>query len=139
MGHAETMRTAYDRINAGDVAGFGALFADDFVEHEDQPGMPPTKEGVLDFFRGLRAAFPDLHMEPEDVIVGGDKAVARVRATGTHQGEFNGIPPTGNRVDVQLIDIMKFDDAGLVSEHWGVTDTMTMMQQLGVVPADPPA
>jgi steroid delta-isomerase-like uncharacterized protein len=139
VGHSETMRSAYDRINAGDIAGFGALFADDFIEHEDQPGMPPTKEGVLEFFRGLLAAFPDMHMEPEDVIVGGDKAVARVRSTGTHKGEFNGIPPTGSRVDVQLIDIMRFDDAGLVSEHWGVTDMLTMMQQLGVVAADPPA
>ena len=65
--------------------------------------------------------------------------MARVRATGTHQGELMGIPPTGKRVDVQLIDIMKFDNAGLVREHWGVVDMMSMMQQLGVVPAGPPA
>jgi predicted ester cyclase len=78
-------------------------------------------------------------MDAEDVLASGDKTVARVRATGTHQGELMGIPPTGKRVDVQLIDIMKFDDAGLVREHWGVVDTMSMMQQLGVVPAGPPA
>jgi predicted ester cyclase len=50
-----------------------------------------------------------------------------------------GIPPTGKHVDVQLIDIMKFDDAGSVREHWGVIDTMSMMQQLGVAPAGPTA
>jgi predicted ester cyclase len=82
-----------------------------------------------------RAAFPDLRMDAEDVLASGDKTVARVRATGTHRGELMGIPPTGKRVDVELIDIMQFDDAGSVSEHWGVIDTMSMMQQLGVVPA----
>ena len=139
MDHAQALRNAYDLINAGDLDGFGALIADDFVEHEDSPGVPPTKDGVLEFFRALRVAFPDLRMEVEDVIVGGDKAVARVRSTGTHQGEFMGIPSTGRGVDIQVIDIMRFDGAGLVCEHWGVTDTMSMMQQLGVVPDGPPA
>lgn len=139
MDHSVTMQAAYDRINAGDLAGFGALIADDFVEHEEEPGVPPTKEGVLEFFRMLRTAFPDLHMNVEDVIASGDKAVARLRTTGTHQGDFMGVPATGKRVDVQVIDIMRFDDAGLVCEHWGLTDVMSMMQQLGVVPADPPA
>jgi steroid delta-isomerase-like uncharacterized protein len=139
MDYAATMRSAYDRINMGDIEGFGALLADDFVEHEETPGFPPTKEGVVQFFRMYRAAFPDLRMDTEDVLASGDKTVARVRATGTHQGELMGIPPTGKRVDVQLIDIMKFDDAGLVREHWGVVDTMAMMQQLGVIPPGPPA
>ena len=133
------MRSAYDRINVGDIEGFGALMADDFVEHEETPGFPPTKEGVLEFFRAYRAAFPDLHMDAEDVLASSDKTVARVRATGTHQGELMGLPPTGKHLDVQLIDIMKFDDAGLVRERWGVVDMMSMMQQLGVVPAGPPA
>ena len=139
MNNAATMRSAYDRLNAGDIEGFGALLVDDFVEHEETPGFPPTKEGVLQFFRAYRAAFPDLHMDAEDVLASGDKTVARVRATGTHRGELMGIPPTGKHVDVQLIDIMKFDDAGLVREHWGVVDTMSMLQQLGVVPAGAPA
>ena len=133
------LRNAYDLINKGDIAGFGALVADDFVDHEEQPGLPPTKEGALAFFRSVRTAFPDFHMAVEDVVASGDKAVARVRATGTHEGDFMGVPRTGNQVDVQVIDIMKFDADGLVCEHWGITDTMTMMQQLGVVPAGPPA
>jgi predicted ester cyclase len=85
------------------------------------------------------AAFPDLRMVPEDVLTSGDKAVARVRATGTHQGEFMGMSATGKAVDVQLIDIIRFGDDGLAREHWGVFDTMTMMQQLGAVPDRPPA
>jgi len=89
------------------------LLADGFIEHEETPGLAPTKEGVLQFFRMYRAAFPNLRMDPEDVLASGDKVVARVRATGTHEGELMGMPGTGKSVDVQLIDIMRFDDDGL--------------------------
>ena len=139
MNHAATMRNTYERINAGDIGGFGDLVADDFVEHQGGPGLPPTKQGTLEFFRTVLAAFPDWRMTVEDLIAGGDKTVARVTATGTHKGEFMGVPPTGTRVDVQLIDIMRFDSAGLVCEHWGVADMLSLVQQLGVVPAGPPA
>jgi steroid delta-isomerase-like uncharacterized protein len=139
MDHSTTQRRLYDLLNAGDIDGFGALLADDFVEHEETPGFAPTKDGVLKFFRMYRAAFPDLRMVSEDVVAGGDKVVARVRATGTHDGELMGMPATGKSVDVQLIDIMRFDDDGLVAEHWGVVDMLTMMQQLGVVAAGPPS
>ena len=141
MDHAATMRKTYERISAGDIAGFGDLVAGDFVEHQGAggPAFPPTKEGTLEFFRALLAAFPDWRMTVEDLIASGDKTVARVTVTGTHKGEFLGVPPAGTRVEVQLIDIMRFDGAGLVSEHWGVADMLSLMQQLGVVPAGPPA
>ena len=138
MDHAATMRSTYERINNGDIDGFGDLVASDFVEHQGMPALP-TKEGTLEFFRSLLAAFPDWHMTVEDLIAGGDKAVARVTVTGTHKAEFMGVPPTGAQVEVQLIDIMRFDGAGLVCEHWGVADMLSLMQQLGVVPAGPPA
>ena len=138
MDHAATMRSTYERINKGDIDGFGDLVASDFVEHQGMPALP-TKEGTLEFFRILLAAFPDMHMTVEDLIANGDETVARVQVTGTHKGEFMGVPPTGTHVDVQLIDIMRFDGAGLVSEHWGVADMLSLMQQLGVVPAGPPA
>jgi steroid delta-isomerase-like uncharacterized protein len=136
--HAATMRSTYERINAGDIAGFGELVADDFVEHLGLPGLPPTKEGMLGFFRGtLLAAFPDMRMDVEDLIASEDKTVARVKVTATHEGEFMGVPPTGKHVEMQLIDIMRFDDAGLVCEHWGLADMLSLMQQLGVAPAGP--
>jgi steroid delta-isomerase-like uncharacterized protein len=139
MDHASTLRRLYKLLNAGDIDGFGELLADDFVEHEETPGLAPTKVGVKEFFRMYRAAFPDLRMEAEDVVASGDKAVARVRATGTNQGEFMGMPASGKSIDVQLIDIMRFGDDGLVREHWGVIDALAMMQQLGVVPEGAPA
>ena len=139
MDHAATMRRMYDLLNAGDVDGFGELLADDFVDHEELPGLAPTKEGVKAFFRMYTAAFPDLRMVVEDVVTNGEKVVARVRATGTHRGELMGMPATGKAVDVPLIDIIRFGNDGLAAEHWGVFDTMAMMQQLGAVPDGPPA
>lgn len=139
MDHATSIRRLYELISAGDIDGFGEQLADDFVEHEEIPGLEPTKEGVKQLFRMYRAAFPDLRLEPEDVLVSGDKAVARVRATGTNQGELMGMPATGKRVDVQLIDITRFGDDGLAREHWGVMDALGMMQQLGAIPAPAPA
>jgi steroid delta-isomerase-like uncharacterized protein len=139
MDLSTTTRHAYDLLNSGDIDGFGDLLAEDFVEHEETPGLAPTKEGVLEFFRMYRAAFPDLQMRPEDVLVSGDTTVIRARATGTHEGELMGMPATGKSVDVKLIDIMKFDDAGKICEHWGLVDMLAMMQQLGAVPEGPPA
>ena len=134
MDNEATMRRLYDSINAGDIGAFDDVLAEDFVEHEETPGLAPTREGVKEFFAMYVAAFPDLRMEPEDVLVSGDKVVARVRATGTHEGDFLGLPPTGKKVDVQLIDIIRFGDDGLAREHWGVFDAMAMMQQLGAIP-----
>lgn len=139
MDHGATMREIYDRINGGDIEGFGSFLSDDFVEREELSGLEQTKEGVKALFHMYRAAFPDLNMDVEDLIVSGDKAVARVRATGTHQGEFLGMPATGRRVDVALVDIMRLGDDGLVREHWGVFDSMRLMQQLGAIPEGPPA
>ena len=109
------------------------------MEHEETPGLEPTKDGVMEFFRMYRAAFPNLLMEPQDVLVSGDKVTIRTRATGTQQGEFMGMPASGKDVDVQLIDIIRFDDNGLAAEHWGVVDMVAMLQQLGAIPEGPPA
>lgn len=137
MDHTATIRRFYDLLNAGDIDGFGDMLADDFVEHEASPGLEPTREGVMAFFRMSRAAFPDMRMDVEDIFGSGDKVVARVRLTGTHRGDFMGVPATDKHVDVQLIDIMALGDDGLAHEHWGVLDSLAMMQQLGQIPDSP--
>lgn len=139
MNHTASIRRLYDLINAGNIDGFGGQLADDFVEHEEIPGIPPTKEGVILYFRLLLGAFPDMRMDVEDVIASGDKAVARVLVTGTNQGDFMVMPATGKSVAMKLIDITRFGDDGLAREHWGVADQLALMQQLGVIPAGPPA
>jgi steroid delta-isomerase-like uncharacterized protein len=138
MDHTVTMRRCYELLNAGDIDGFGEFLAEDFVEHEQTPGLEPTKEGVLQFFRIYRAAFPDLRFDPVDVVASDDKVWVLVRATGTNTGDFMGMPATGKSMDIQLVDIVRFEEDGLGHEHWGVADVMTMMQQLGVVPMPEP-
>jgi steroid delta-isomerase-like uncharacterized protein len=79
------------------------------------------------------AAFPDMQMTMDDMVAEGDKVVARATISGTHKGEFMGIPPTAKTFEVQAIDIFEIKD-GQVTAHWGVTDQAAMMQQLGLVP-----
>lgn len=134
MDHSALMRQIYDRINAGDIAGFADFLAEDLVEYEVTPGIPPTKAGVKQFFTMYKAAFPDLHFTADDILPSGDKVVGRVTITGTNTGDFMGMPATGKSVSVQAIDIIAFGDDGLAHAHWGVVDVMGMMQQLGVVP-----
>ena len=139
MDHSRSIQHLYELINEGDIEGFGRHLANDFVERDEIPGLPPTKEGVVQYFRLLLTAFPDMRMDVQDSFASGDKAVARLRVSGTHQGEFMGIPATGNPVSINIIDITRFGDDGLAREHWGVVDQLALMQQLGVIPAGAPA
>jgi predicted ester cyclase len=78
-------------------------------------------------------------MDAEEILASGDRTVARVKASGTQSGEFMGMPASGKFFEVQLIDIMRFDDSGLVCEHWGIIDMLSMLQQLGAIPDGLPA
>ena len=85
-------------------------------------------------FGTLRGAFPDLHLKAEDVIAEGDKVVVRDTVTGTHRGEFIGVPPTGKEVTYDEIFIVRFVN-GRMAEASGIVDRLSLMQQLGVIPA----
>ena len=127
-----TRRFYDDVIVGGNLDLIDELVHDEFVEHEEFPGLPPGKESIRFFVTTMREAFPDLTTTVEDIIVEDNKVVSRLRFSGTHRGEFGGIPPTGKKIDVQAIDIVAYRDGKLI-EHWGVTDQMAMMQQLGVI------
>ncbi|MGO4104517.1 ester cyclase [Leifsonia sp. YAF41] len=139
MDNATTARSLYDNLNAGEIDKFGEFIADDFIEYEVTPGFEPTKAGVKDFFRMQQAAFPDMKITVEDLVESGEKVVVRARFSGTNQGDFMGMAASGKSVDVQLIDIFRLGSDGLVHEHWGVYDALAMMQQIGAIPAGPPA
>jgi len=124
-------------LSRGDLDGFLDLFSDDFVEHEAMPGLTPDREGTRQLFTMMLAAFPNMRWEPEDILVDGDKVVARVRFSGTNEGEFMGMPATGRSISVQGIDIIRLGEDGLGREHWGVLDMMGLMQQLGAIPGPP--
>src|SRR3954462_3637674 len=103
-------RRFYAEVNAGNLDIVDELVADDFVEHEEFPGIEPTKEGVRQFFGMFRAAFPDLNMEPHEVVAEDNLVTARVTFTGTHQGDFMGVPPSGKQIEVQAIDMLRIRD-----------------------------
>ncbi len=137
---AEQNKTLFRRfmeeaVNKGNLAAVDELISPDFVEHEElPPGTPPGREGVKAFVTVFRTAFPDLKATLSHLMAEDDMVVGRGTWTATHRGEFMGIPPTGKRVSFAVFDIVRIVD-GKAVEHWGTTDTMAMMQQLGVVPA----
>lgn len=139
MENTATMRRMYELLSEGDIDGFGDLLADGLVEHEEIPGLEPTKEGVKQLFQLYRASFPDLRMQVVELLPSGDRVVCRGLATGTHTGEaFMDLPASGKQISVELIDIVRFDDDGRCAEHWGLTDSLSMMQQLGAIPTAAP-
>ena len=122
-------------FNQGNMSAIDELVAPDFVEHEElPPGIPTGREGLKQMTMMLRSAFPDFKATIDDMLAEGDKVVVRMTWTGTHKGEFMGMPPTGKRVSFGVIDIVRFDGDKFV-EHWGLMDSAGMMQQLGAVPA----
>ena len=122
-------------FNRGNMSVVEALFAPDFVEHEQlPPGIPNNREGVKVLTSMLRNAFPDFKATIDDIVAEGDKVVIRMTWSGTQKGEFMGIPATGKRVSFGVIDIIRIADGKFV-EHWGQMDSMGMMQQLGAIPA----
>jgi steroid delta-isomerase-like uncharacterized protein len=130
---AEMKRFYTEVVNKGNLALIDEMTSPDFKEHEELPGFPPNREGVKQFFSMFRTAFPDLTFTVVDMTAGGDKVWTYITIRGTHKGEFMGIPATNKKIEVKGIDIVRFAN-GKATDHWGVTDMMTMMQQLGAIP-----
>lgn len=124
-----------DVIANGDLTLIDELTTDDIADHEEGlPGQPSGREGVKFFVNAIKEAFPDIRVKSiEPMLTDGSLEAARVILTGTHEGELMGVAATGKTVEFESIDIIRVED-GKVAEHWGVTDTMSLMQQLGAIP-----
>lgn len=134
-----SVQRLYEAINGGSLERFDEYIAEEMVEHEELPGFSKDRDGVKQFFEMVMGAFDGFKMDVEGLIADGDMASTRVTIRGTHTGEFLGIPATGKTIAVPIADFFRIDDEGKVAEHWGVMDNLAMMQQLGVVPEEPPA
>lgn len=123
-------------LGGGNLSLVDELTTEDFIDHEEGlPGQPSGREGVKFFVNAMRQAFPDLRLKTiEPTMTDGDLEAARTILSGTHRGEFMGIPATESAVEFESIDIICISD-GKVAEHWGVTDVMTLMQQIGAIPS----
>ena len=128
-------RVMDEMFNEGNLDLADELFAPDYVDHD--PAMPEDihgPEGFKEYVSVFRSAFPDLHIEIEDQVAEGDKVVTRWTGTGTHEGDMMGIAPTGNKVTLPGMEIVRFSD-GKIAEGWEGYDSMVLMQQLGVMPS----
>jgi predicted ester cyclase len=119
--------------SAGNTDAIDEICSPEFVNYSAPPGVPSNREGVKLLTSMFRQAFPDSYFIVEDMMTEGDKVATRKTFHGIHQDEFMGIPPTGRRVSMGLIDIVRIAD-GRVVEHWSMGDNLDMMQQLGVIP-----
>ena len=128
----EVVEAMFGGLRAGaDVdALVDRYMAEDFVEHEALPGLDSTREAPRQMFKMLLSAFPDFRAEIQDVLQDGDKVAVRATFSGTHEGEFMGMPASGNRFEINVMDMMQFRDDKCVA-HWGVMDAAAMMEQLG--------
>jgi predicted ester cyclase len=116
-------------LESRDPSAAEDLFAPQFVSHNMPPGFPPGVAGVMRFFVTLRDAFPDVEVTIDELVADGDRAAVATTFTGTHTGELAGMAPTGRRVSVTGIDLVRVVD-GRIVEHRGLTDTVGLMRQL---------
>jgi steroid delta-isomerase-like uncharacterized protein len=131
-------RRALDALNTGDgeiiSTTVDEVFQPDVLIRTPLPIQATGPQAIKEVFATLHRAFPDLHVTIDDLIEEGDKVVARQTVTGTHQGEYMGLPPTGKPVTYDEIFIFRFVD-GRVAETWGVVDVLSQMKQLGAIQA----
>jgi len=137
MSHAEeVLHGIYEAINTGNLAMLDELVAPDYTEHsEGFQGVEPFKQQLAAF----RAAFPDLRVTVEDVLLAdGGRFASRTTVTGTHTGDLMGMPATGRHISVEAVDIGRVEN-GRAKERWGGLNMYSMLTQLGAIPAPQPS
>jgi predicted ester cyclase len=129
-----TFRRLRDAVNTGDMEliskTIDEVVAPDLLLRTPLPIEATGAQAARQVWAMLLRGLPDLHLTIEDLIAEGDKVVARNTVTGTHQGEYMGLPPTGKSVTYNEIIIVRFEGAR-IAETWGVVDVLSQMKQLG--------
>ncbi len=127
----DTMFRLFEAINRGNYPALDHIFSHEYVEHAALcPSIAPNYEGAKQYVRMLHDAFPDVHFDILDMAADQDKVWCRILMTGTQREEFDGIPATGKRVQIERIDIYRFAQNRIV-EHWSIVEELAMFQQLG--------
>lgn len=121
-------------LSQGEIDATGDYFWEDVVELEPFPGQGPGLEGLKDLLRMLRNAFPDMYWMVQEQMEDGDKVMTRFIWTGTHQGDFMGVPPSGNHASVWGMVIDRFE-GDKIKDTRIIMDVMGLMMQIGAIPA----
>ena len=128
-----TQQSMGEIINAHAFDRLGEVFAADVVDHDPAPDQGPGVDGFVGFFTTMATAFPDLAVEVDTLLADDEQVAMAYRISGTHDGDFQGIAPTGNPIEVRGVQIAKFRD-GKIVERWGSSDELGLMGQLGAEP-----
>lgn len=126
----DTVRRYQDAYNTANYEALAEVVAADVRTPNIASGMPSGLEGAIAVHKKTLLGMPDYLTTIEDLIAEGDKVVARVRITGTHTGDFWGVPPTGRQINLTAIYIVRITD-GKIVEHWGEENGMKVFRQLG--------
>jgi C-1 hydroxylase len=127
----DLVRRYIETWNRGDLRGMAEFWSPEMVHHTRMGSHGFDK--VLTIVSDFMTAFPDLKFEIDDLVADGDRVASRMTARATHTGEYMGMPATGRSVTCSVFGIARVADGKLV-EHWGVTDELHLMQQVGLVP-----
>jgi steroid delta-isomerase-like uncharacterized protein len=126
-------RFTEEYINQGNLALASELLTSTYVNYLAPPGIPPGPDGENQVLTMFRSAFPDGQVTLEDILAEGDRVAVRLTFSGTHQGEFMGIPPTGRSFTIVGMNVFRIED-GKIAENWPQLDMLGLMQQLGIIP-----
>jgi steroid delta-isomerase-like uncharacterized protein len=123
-----------DAWNKLDPNAFDELFAPGYVHHD--PTQPEVRDlrGLKQFAQAIWTAYPDFNGRVDRVIAEGDLVAKQYTINGTHKGEFAGLPPSGNKVSFTGVTIYRLEN-GKIAESWWNYDVMSVMQQIGAIPA----
>ena len=119
--------------NSKDLDAIEDLLASDYVRHDANLPDVDGPAAQLEFIAGVLSAFPDLHVQTEQLIAQDDHVAVRVSMRGTHRGEFVGVPATGREVRFESMEIFRLDRSK-VAEQWVVINALGLFQQLGAIP-----
>ncbi len=129
------VRLVEEGFNRGRVELLDEFIRPDMVEHSNAPLMGKGLEAMKQRLAAIRGAFPDAHLEIEDLAASAGKVWWRWRFTATHQGDFMGVAATGKRIETTGVNIERIED-GKIVEHWSFSDRLAIWDQLGVdIPA----
>jgi len=128
----DIVRRYQEIYNSNDLDRLAEVVSEDLLTPNIMPGIPHGLEGAKAAHRIMLAGFPDYQTVIEDILGEGDKVAARIRMSGTNTGQFMGIPATGKRVEFTGMYIARIAN-GKIVEHWGEEDSVSLLQQLGVL------
>ena len=132
----QVVRQFYELLDRHDMERMGLLLVSSTNYSFHSSGMPHMDWNEhKQLLIAVTRAFPDINHKIEDIVAEGDKVAVRLNVTGTHKGEFQGIPPTDKNLSLDEMAFLTIID-GKITEGWITSDTMSFMQQIGVVPAD---